>query len=399
MITRASTMIIAAVWSLAALAGPITPPPGPVASTHKTLTEVEPRIAISFANTPGDADSIFKITEPGSYYLTGNIAGASGKHGIEIVASGVTLDLNGFDLLGKPGMGAFDGVSATAVGLTNIAIINGSVREWGGRGIDLASPSTQNSRVERVEASGNGGSGIAIGVGSMISHCSVSRNANIVSESAIIIGSGSTITNCSASSNDGAGITTGPGCIIESCTAYLNADHGISTNAGCTITGCSAADNGGDGILTSAGCSIASSSSYSNNADGIRVGAGCTVADCTVRFNSANGIQCPSDCTIRANTCASNGVIGVGAGILVTGTENRIEANTCTDTDRGIDVDGSGNIIIRNTCASNTTDWSIAANNVVGPVLDRRAPTSAAFSGFSYPGSLGSADPNANFSY
>jgi len=73
--------------------------------------------------------------------------------------------------------------------------------------------------------------------------------------------------------------------------------------------------------------------------------------------------------------------------------------NTCADNDRGIDVDIAGNIIIKNTCSGNTIDWTIVANNVVGPILDRRAPASAAINGFSAPSSLGSTDPNANFSY
>ena len=38
--------------------------PGP---TMKTLDEVEPRTAINAENTPGDADSTYKITQPGSY--------------------------------------------------------------------------------------------------------------------------------------------------------------------------------------------------------------------------------------------------------------------------------------------------------------------------------------------
>src|SRR5438093_7800183 len=83
--------------------GPLDPPAGPVTSTYKTLTEVEPRTAVNAVNTPGDFNSLFKISQPGSYYLTGNITGVASKHGIEIVASGVTLDLNGFDLLGAPG--------------------------------------------------------------------------------------------------------------------------------------------------------------------------------------------------------------------------------------------------------------------------------------------------------
>ena len=51
----------------------LDPPVGPITSTFKTLTEVEPRIAINATNTPGDADSIYIISQPGSYYMTGNI--------------------------------------------------------------------------------------------------------------------------------------------------------------------------------------------------------------------------------------------------------------------------------------------------------------------------------------
>src|SRR5690606_18106937 len=87
----------------AAVAGPLNPPAGPVAPTHKTLTEVEPRTPINAANTPGDADSVYRIFQPGSYYLTGNIVGQAGKRGIEIASSNVTLDLNGFALQGVPG--------------------------------------------------------------------------------------------------------------------------------------------------------------------------------------------------------------------------------------------------------------------------------------------------------
>ena len=41
----------------------------------------------------------------------------------------------------------------------------------------------------------------------------------------------------------------------------------------------------------------------------------------------------------------------------------------------------------------------IAANNVFGPIVDRRAPSSAAVSGFTAASTLGSTDSNANFSY
>jgi len=106
-----------------------------------------------------------------------------------------------------------------------------------------------------------------------------------------------------------------------------------------------------------------------------------------------------SGCVVLANTCSFNGNGGDGAGIHATGSDNRIEGNNCTGADRGIDVDVAGNIIIKNTCSGNTINWTIVANNVVGPILDRTAPASAAISGNSAPDSTGSTHPNANFTY
>jgi hypothetical protein len=57
----------------ALIAGPLAPPPGPIASSYKTLSEVEPRTAVNATNTPGDAGCVYRISQHGSYYLTGNI--------------------------------------------------------------------------------------------------------------------------------------------------------------------------------------------------------------------------------------------------------------------------------------------------------------------------------------
>ena len=196
--------------------GPLTPPATP-APTMKTLTEVEPRIAINAANTPGDADSLFKITQPGSYYLTGNISGVANKDGIEIAASGVTLDLNGFDLLGVTG----SSYGVRAGSLTNIAVVNGSVRNWGIYGVYLGNAS--NSCLEGVRASGNllGG---------------------------IYSGSRGTITNCSADGNTEYGIVAFPGSTVTNCSASNNTGYGIYALSGSTVTNCTASNNTGDGI-------------------------------------------------------------------------------------------------------------------------------------------------------
>ena len=92
-----SGLFVLAAW------GPLDPPDGPIAPTGKTLTEVEPRIPLNAQTAPGDLSNLFVIEKSGSYYLTGNITGVSGKSGIHVSANRVTLDLNGFALEGMEG--------------------------------------------------------------------------------------------------------------------------------------------------------------------------------------------------------------------------------------------------------------------------------------------------------
>jgi len=382
-------------------AGPLDPPAGPVAPTYKTLTQVEPRTAVNATNTPGDADSLFKIINPGSYYLTGNITGVVGKHGVEIAASGVTLDLNGFDLVGVAAMGAFDGVSVTAAGLTNIAVIDGSVRNWGDEGVDLWSISAANCRVEGLLVSGNAGNGISAGPGSTVTNCAANTNGSAANTYGIFGGIACTIANCTAYLNTGRGIFTSNGGTISHCSAYQNSDIGILTSAGSTVLNCSSYQNGGDGFSINSSSTATNCTATSNAGDGISGAAGCTIVDCSSRQNTLDGINFTSDCMIRGNACSGNGFgAGDGAGIHVTIGNNRIEENHCTGADRGIDVDAAGNIIIKNTCADNTTDWAFVANNIFGPIVDRRVPGTGIISGFGpFASSLASTDPNANFSY
>ncbi len=375
-------------------AGDLNPPAGPVAPTHKTLTEVEPRVAVNATNTPGDADSVFKISQPGSYYLTGNIQGVAGKYGVEIAAVGVTLDLNGFDLRGSAG--SLDGVSATVIALTCIKVFNGSVLGWGADGVNLGAIGMTNCRVEGVLASGNANRGIFLGGDSAVANCSSSLNTG----AGIFARDGCTFANCSASFNTADGIVAGAGCTLGGCLANHNDGFGISTFDGCTLSNCAASNNGSTGLNVSSGCAVTNCSAYRNGGSGIAVNFDCAVIGCVASKNTFDGIECTDEAVIRGNNSTDNGYGGGnGAGIHAWFTANRIEGNNCWGADRGIEVSEANNVIIRNTCSRNTIDWVIAANNVFGPIIDRRSPSSAAVSGFSALSSLGSTDANANVSY
>lgn len=344
--------------------GPLNPPAGAVAPTAKPLTEVEPRTAINATNTPGTATSLFKITQPGSYYLTGNITGVSGKSGIEIAASNVTLDLKGYSLQGVAG--SISGVVAGS-STQNLIVRNGTTNAWGVDGIGLGFSAVV---VESIVAEGNGQDGIDVG-------------------------SQSVVRSCIGHSNTLRGIIVGTGSTVSACTASANGAQGIVTNSRSTVTACAAEGNTGDGISASFGTLIADCSSGSNTGNGIAISQGGMVSRCFVSFNGGNGIVTGNDGAIVGNACDNNAT----ANIVATSSDNRIEGNTCTDSAIGIRVVSAGNIIIRNTCSGNTTDWDFVANNNFGPILDRRAPASAAVSGFSAAGTLTTTDPHANISF
>ena len=370
------------VCGLVADAGDLNPPAGPVASTGR----FGPRTDV--ATLPGSASAARVISQPGSYYLSSNITGVSGKNGIEINAGGVSLDLNGFTLTGVAG--SLDGVHCQD---KDISVINGTSKNWTGDGIDLNFAT--NVRVADLRASSNGNFGIAAGTNAVVTGCIAYDNGSY----GIITQKGCTITGCTASLNTDFGIITDVDCTISDCVADQNLGSGIGPAGGNSVKNCSAYNNNGDGIMATSGCTIIGCVTNFNDENGISAVSGTAIINCTAYFSTLDGIRAVNECTISGNTCYGNGNGGDGAGIHVIGADNRIEGNNCNFADRGIDVDAAGCIIIRNTCSGNGINWVFVANNVFGPIIDRTAPASPAVSGNSAASSLGSTDPNANFSY
>jgi hypothetical protein len=394
-ITKAAAVWAAAVWALAlaaaaVCAGPLTPPAGPVTSTNKTLVEVEPRTAISATNTPGDANSVFRISFPGSYYLTDDVVGVSGKHGIKITASNVTLDLNGFTLDGQGNIGSLDGITNDGT-RANITVRNGSVVRWGNSGVDLpTSIAAVGRRIERIDAQFNLQDGISAGDNAVVQSCTAHSNAG----NGFQLGASAVVTGCSAFDNGARGFGTGITASLTDCVARDNGNIGFTTSTGSVLTGCLAASNASVGFSLGNNTVVTNCSARSNTQSGINVGTASSVIDCLAVSNAQNGISFGSGSVIRGNIVRSNTLVG----LLTFSNGSRIEGNVSTFNDVGLSVQSAGNIIVRNQCGQNTTNnWLLDAGNHYGPIIDRTAILPAAVTGNSAAAALGSTDPNANY--
>lgn len=395
-------------------AGPLTPPPGPIAPTMKTLAEAEPRIVVNADNTPGDADSLFRITQPGSYYLAGNITGVAGKHGIEIDASGVTLDLSGFLLNGVPG--SLDGVSVGSFDGKGVTIRNGSIQNWGDCGIEFEELAGQSSAgvVTDIDASRNARIGIHTRASARIERCTANENGN----DGISVLSNSTIAACNAGLNGDDGFSTNSGCAVTGSTASNNAGRGFNLGLGNTVQSCAANnnsigfssqgssydnctayDNSSHGFNLFPGNTVKGCSAYRNVGNGFLATGANSIIDCNSSSNILDGIRVTTNALVRGNICNANGSGPEGgAGIYASSTDNRIEDNTCTDNDRGFIINTGGNFIARNTCSGSiVVNWDVAAGNAC--LIISASTNPGAVFGNSGGASPGSTNPNANYTY
>jgi hypothetical protein len=340
--------LVGAAAAASASAGTLNPPPGPVAATGKTTNEIEPRVAVQ--SLPGDANNSFIISQPGSYYLMGNINGAGGKNGISIQADGVTLDLNGFALIGEA-TGSAVGITVPAP-RTGLCVRNGTIRQW--RSFGVAAQNASSSVLERLRAFLNNEDGLRIGNESVVRDCVMTGNSGngLLSSDRVLV------SGCVVDVNGGtSGMSLGSDVQVIDClvSRSLGVADGIQVGARSTVLRCTVSRNAGNGI---------------------QVGAGTTVADCTVCWNGANGIVGSDRCHIARNTCDAN----LSIGINVNGSGSRVDGNICTNGGGGIYVNAPNNLVVRNSAGGNTAgDFGILPGNKVGVASIQNVTADALF--------------------
>jgi parallel beta-helix repeat protein len=312
--------------------GSLTPPGAPV-PTMKTLDQVQPRTPVDATHTPGDAGSLFKITNAGSYYLTGNITGVSSQHGIVIATPNVTLDLNGFSLIGVPG--SLIGICATnAIGTaTGLRIRNGVISGWGLYGIATLVPPSNNAGAP----------------GANFSRLSL-------------------LTNCTANAGVLAGLAAS-GAVVSDCVAQGNLNSYGILAYGSHVSRCAATGGNDQGFGMFAGTTLENSVS-SGNAYGVDAGDS-TVSGCTIYNNSADGIYVRNNCRLVGNLINGSGFVG----IYVQGNigRNLVDGYTVVNNvGAGITLTNAqpGNLVIRNTARGNGTNYLMGTGNSFGPIVN-----------------------------
>lgn len=288
-----------------------------------------------------------RINTCGSYYVTACLVGQSGKDGIIIDADDVTIDLNGFSLIGVSG-------SKNGIVVMNshsqVSVYDGSLRGWGEDGVHLVD--VAGGVVRDLSVTDSGGDGIDVG------DCIV-------------------LERCVATDNTDDGIRVSRGCVARSCTARNNGKNGISTFENGMISNCSTVGNGWNGIFCERWATVVDCSALSNESSGFSIGSEGTIERCTSSLNGGAGhgiIMCGGS-VARGNTIAV-GVNTGQAGIYVPPQcqECRIEGNSISGNsfggiNYGIRVDGTANIILGNTSRGTAVAFQLAAGNSHGPIV------------------------------
>jgi parallel beta-helix repeat protein len=282
----------------------------------KTLDQIEPRTPISALP--------FTISAPGSYFITGNLTGVAGQHGITINADHVTLDLGGFELVG-PGGAVTAGIRVINAHV-NATIRNGTVRGWLSSSVVAETSTCMEMHVENVRVFNGGSAGILLGNNGTAKACEVrgcvafgisgGTSCKVLECTAvgqtgpggdgINVGADSIVTDCVANGNGSDGIQVGSASRISGCAASGNTTNGLNVAPRSTVRDCSADSNGAAGLTAIGSVSVMNSNASGNGTHGFTLSSGCTLSNCSATTNVTHGFNLGSGSALSNCSAAGN---------------------------------------------------------------------------------------------
>lgn len=299
------------------------------------------------------------ITKTGSYILKDNlVVPTSSTDAIDVRASNVTLDLNGFAITGNG-----SGIGINGSSQSNTTVRNGSVTNFG-TGLGLGDQSV----VENVQASSNQGDGIECGGDCRIKDSIASSNAN---NGIFVSGSNNLILDNIADGNQAAGINLSAGS-QDRVTGNTANDNGTGANC---FSGIAAPQSGSPITSPVSDCIVSWNVTDHNCGSGINGGPGWEVSHNVANNNGyggppgtkGNGISLVGGggATIDSNVTNGNGGNGIagnaGNGYLVT--NNQASSNTACGL---LFNPGASSGYSNNVLSGNSSDTSDSSGQICG---------------------------------
>jgi parallel beta-helix repeat protein len=230
--------------------------------------------------TPGDAPGFpVTISAPGSYRLASNLTVPTGLTGILIKADHVTLDLNGFIILGRleEGTGNPDGISDDDGSVQGVTIRNGTIAGFR-RGVALGTS-------DEIDIAG----------------ITVTDSHDRLPDAAIMVRDYSKITESKVYRNRAGGISCRRDCTIRQNVVFGNA-FGIGADTNSTVAGNTSSQNDREGIYCEGTCVIIENTLYGNGNGGIHTGYGSLINHNTLFMNRGSfSVSCWENCVITEN--------------------------------------------------------------------------------------------------
>ncbi len=320
----------------------------------------DPRVAINALNTPGTAQAVFRISNPGSYYLEADLLGEAGKAGIMVMSSDVRIDLMGFHLRGAAG--STHAIAENAA-QSNIVIWNGTLSDWSGVGVQFVQSSNVQIRDLSFRFMGDGG--IALGTDGVVERCNLLGVAGF----GIRTNYGAYVSQTMVNGVGTRGIQVLSNSLVRDCKVRGSGTEGIYVDVGSSVFGC-VVSGGSVGIYAFAGL-VADCTVNATYTVGVRLDAG-TLRSSHILGNAGHGVELASAGSLAVgNRVIANG----GDGIRALGGA-RIEENDVRSHPHGAGIRtfGSGSFVVKNTLFANSLPLSVPnAGNFVGPLVSANA--------------------------